>query len=370
MNPFAGKKKTALSQAVRLFKERKFAQVIRKLEPQIPAYRENSRYFYLLGMSCLYTGDYGTAIIYFRRCIDLDYRNIGAQLGMAVVHLRRNETEESLRIWLEILDEDPQNRFARRGLEIVRENAGAENGREGFENLFEGRKDLVLVPSPGFFLPARVKLLVGILLALFALVPAALILKDRFHSEPQPARPEIASIKIETGDVVLDTENRAVNMLTEQEVRTTFEKIKTLFDTYQDNLARREINRLLLSNAGQAVKNKVRAFIPFIMTPTFADFPASFTYQDVMADPALYEDCFVRWKGRISNINIAQNRIDLDFLVGYEDQKVLQGIVPAWMEFAASLEQTFAYEIIGRVTLASGRSGILLQIFSLHELGL
>jgi hypothetical protein len=289
---------------------------------------------------------------------------------MAVVHLRRNETEESLRIWLEILDGDPKNRYARRGLEIVRDNTGAENGGEGLEKLFEGRKDLVLVPSPGFFLPAWVKA-VGIgLLLMFVLVPAALIVKDKFLRDPEPSRPEIAAIKIETTDVVLDTENRAAIMLTEQEVRTTFGKIKELFDLYQDNLARREINRLLLSNAGQTVRDKARSLIPYITVPTFANFPSSFTYQDVMADPALYEGCFVRWKGRISKIEITQNRINLDFLVGYDDQKVLLGIVPAWMEFAAALEQTFAYEVIGRIALSQRQPGIMLQIISLHELGL
>jgi hypothetical protein len=214
------------------------------------------------------------------------------------------------------------------------------------------------------------KRLTAILFALFILVPAGLLVKQKLNQKPEPARPEIAAVKIENTDTVLDTENRALNMMTEQEVRVIFDKIKDLFDTYQDNLARREINRLLLSNAGQSVKNKVRAFISFIRAPTFADFSGSFTYQDIMKDPLLYEGCFVRWKGRISNVNISENRINLDFLAGYDDQKVLQGIVPSWMDFAVTLEQSFAYEIIGKVLVSSNRPGIVLQILSLHELGL
>jgi hypothetical protein len=367
----AGKKKTALARAARLYKAREFAQVIRILEPQIPAYRENVKYFYLLGMSCLYTGDYGTAIIYFRRCIDLDYRHVNAQLGMAVVHLRRNETRESLRIWLEILEDDPKNRYARLGLETVRKLTGGEDDDDdGIEGLFQGRKDLALVPSPGFYLPSWIKGLIAITALLLVFFPAGLMLKKRLSEKPEPQRPGIAAVKIESADIVLDTENRAVNMLTEQEVRVIFDKIKDLFDTYEDNLARREINRLLLSNASQNIKNKVRSLIPFIRTPTFADFSGSFSYQDVMKDPLLYDGCFVRWKGRISNISISNKRIDLDFLAGYDDQKVLQGIVPSWMEFAANLEQSFAYEIIGKVAIPPGRPGIVLQILSLHELGL
>ncbi|MDR1625899.1 MAG: tetratricopeptide repeat protein [Spirochaetia bacterium] len=366
----AGRKRTALARAARLYRARKFAQVIRVLEPQIPAYRENARYFYFLGMSCLYTGDYGTAITYFRRCTDLDCGHTNARLGLAVVHLRRNETRESLRIWLEILEEDPKNRYARLGLETVRKIAGTEDGDDGIEALFQDRKDLALIPSPGFYLPGWAKWLIAALAVLLVLVPAGFAARQRLLEKPQPQRPEIAAVKIESADVVLDPENRAANMLTEREVRVIFDKIKDLFEAYEDNLARREINRLLLSNAGQNIKNKARSLAPFVRTPTFADFPASFAYQDVMKDPLLYDGCFVRWKGRISNVNISGKRIDFDFLVGYDEQKVLQGIVPSWMEFAAKLEQSFAYEIIGRVAIPSGRPGILLQVLSLHELGL
>jgi tetratricopeptide (TPR) repeat protein len=359
-----GKKKTALSRAVRLFKKRKFADTIRILEPQIFAYRENPRYYYCLGMSCLYTGDYAGADSFLKRCVQLDLGQINARLGLAVVHLRRNETQESLRIWLEILETDSKNRYARQGLNVVKKSSRPED----LDDFFDGRKDLALVPSPGFFLPFRVKCFFGILILLFLLVPGSLVLKEKLSQKPDPLRPEIAAVTIGKDDVVLDTEIRAVNMMTEQEIRTTFENIKDLFDRYEDNLARREINRLRLSNAGRAVKNKIQAFIPYIRTPTFAAFPESFTYQEVVKDPLLYEGCFIRWKGRISNIVVSEKRITFDFLVGYQDQKFLQGIVPARMDFAANLEPAFAYEVIGRITPAS--PGITLQIVSLHELGL
>ena len=366
MNAFAGKKKTALSRAARLYKQRQFAQVVTILEPQITSYRENINYFYLLGMSCLYTGDYGGAYVYLRRCTDINYRHIPAQLGLAVVHLRRGENEESLRIWLEILQEDSENPYARLGLETVRKLAGKDT-----EELFENRKDLKLVPSPGFYLPKWAKLLIAIfLIAGVVVLPAALIVNKKMQVNHEPNRPEIASIKIEKADQVIDTESRAQNMLTEKEIRDGFESIKNHLDKYEDNLARREINRLLQSNASGLVKNKARSFMAFITLPTFSNFTESFSYQEVAAQPYLYEGCFVRWKGRVSNVAVKPERINMDFLVGYTDQKVLLGIVPAWMEFAATLQADFAYEIIAKVVLASGKPGMMLQITSLRELGL
>ena len=368
MSVFAGRKKTALSRAARLFKQRQFAQVISILEPQITSYRENVKYFFLLGTSCLHRGDYIGAYTYLRRCVDIDYRNIPAQLALAVVHLQRGESEESLRIWLEILQDNPQNRYARLGLDTARKLS---TGKNGTPSLFEKRKELALIPSPGFYIPRWAKWVLGIaFVAGFVLLPAALIVKDKIYEKPEPKRPEIALIQIEENDAVLDTGSRANYMLTEQEIRACFEAIRGFLENYEDTYARREINRLLFSNAAQAVKDKARSLSQFIATPTFANFPESFSYQEVMSDPPLYDGCFVRWQGRVSNVAIAPGRINLDFLVGYSDQKVLHGIVPAWMEFAANLQSDFAYEVIAKIVLPYGRPGILMQIVSLHELGL
>ena len=281
--------------------------------------------------------------------------------------MRRGESEESLRIWLEILQEDANNRYARLGLDTVRKLAGK---TDGIEELFESRKYIGLVPSPGFYLPRWTKrLIAGCLITAFVLVPALLIL-NRTPEEPEPRRPEVAAIVIEAGEAVIDTGSRAVNMLTEQEIRDSFEGIKNYFENYQDTFARREINRLLLSNASQTVKAKVSSFIPSIITPNFVNFPESFDFHEVMSDPALYDGCFVRWRGRVSNVVITPQRITLDFLAGYADQRVLYGIVPAWIEFAINLQTDFAYEVIAQVNVIPGRPGITLQIFSIRELGL
>ncbi|MDR2589254.1 MAG: hypothetical protein LBC67_07495 [Spirochaetales bacterium] len=361
-----GRKKTALSEAARFFRARRFADTIRILEPQVFAYRENPSYYYMLGMACLYTGDYFGANTYLKRCLQIDYRQKNAQLGLAIICLKRNETHESLRIWLEILDDEPKNRFARLGLDTVKKNPSP----QGIEALFENRRELSLVPSPGFFLPVWAKrLIAGALLVAF-LGFGGVFLRQRFlPAGAAYTRPGVQAVYLDRGEEVLDKESRAVFMLTEQEIRSSFESVKSFLDRYEDNQARREINRLLLSNAGRGVKSKASAFIPFIQTPTFANFPDSFSFQEVRANPALHEGCFVRWKGRISNVVVEEKRITFDFLVGYADQKILEGIVPAELDFAARLEAAFAYEIIGRVVTAKS-GGLALNILSLHELGL
>ena len=50
----------------------------------------------------------------------------------------------------------------------------------------------------------------------------------------------------------------------------------------------------------------------------------------------MYLDCWINWKGRISNAVQGENSFDCDFLVGYEDLKKVDGVVP--LRFAESPE--------------------------------
>ena len=86
------------SKAQKLYRTKKYSHVIRFLEPQVFRYRENFKFYHLLGMSCLRTGDFGGAFSYLRRGIDLNHGDIETLLGLAVIHLKRRETAEAIRI--------------------------------------------------------------------------------------------------------------------------------------------------------------------------------------------------------------------------------------------------------------------------------
>jgi transcriptional antiterminator len=156
-------------------------------------------------------------------------------------------------------------------------------------------------------------------------------------------------------------------MLTEKEIKEIFQQIKDLLQKYEDTIARREMNRLLLSNADRNVKEKVRALLPYMKEPTFLTLEKSFTYQEVMKEPRLYEGCYVRWKGRVTNVRVTEKEILFDFLVGYHDQKVLEGIVPVVLKFSAKVDPSFAYEVLGEILVRE--QGIQLRGISIHELG-
>ena len=93
-----------LKDAYLLFSKKKYSDVIRILEPQVFRFRENFNFFYILGMSCLNQGDYGGAFSYLRRAGDIRENDLNTLLGLAVIYLKRGDTGNALRLWLDIID--------------------------------------------------------------------------------------------------------------------------------------------------------------------------------------------------------------------------------------------------------------------------
>jgi len=317
-------------------------------------------------MSCLLTNDSAGAYSYLKRAVQLNKDYLDARLALAVVHLKRMETEESIRIWLEVLDDHPNNKIAKRGLDLLKMNASPEKIPE----FVESSKLKSIIPSTGFYLPFP--LLVGLIAVVLvtAVTLAGLLIKREMDIKHASKRPEISAIVIEKDAPIVDEGEKAVFMLSAPEIREAFQNIKRLLEEYKDNLARREINRILLSNASRQVKDRVRIFIPHIKAPNFITMNETFSFQDVSRNVALYDGCFVRWKGRITNLKISDKEITFDFLSGYHDQKVLEGIIPAKLDFSVKIDPSFAYEIIAQVVpVPKNDKGFTLKIASLHELG-
>jgi len=162
-------------------------------------------------------------------------------------------------------------------------------------------------------------------------------------------RPEISVIKLNNFGSVTNDNIISDYVYTDKEIRKLFELIREYFDSYQDNLAMREINRLLLSNADNDTKEKVRLLSSYISIPDFSTLKTNFSYQDFLEAPKLYNNCYIHWKGRLSNLLITENIIQFDFLVGYDDKKILEGIIPVTMDFGERIDSDFPIEVLGKI---------------------
>jgi hypothetical protein len=349
-----------LGEARKLFRARKFPDVIRILEPEVFRYRESFDYFSLLGFSCLHTGDLGGAFSYISRARQLSRDNVTALLGLAAIHFRRQETEDAIKRWLEVLEIDPGNKVARRGMDLLRKGLSTEKLQEYIE---AGKVKSLYPPLPS---RGRAALVATIVLGVMALAAAGYA-GVRFLPRQVTQRPGVSAVDIPSGlPRLTDTGSDFLYMLTENDVRKAFSKAKTFLLAYRDNMALVEINRILLSNAALPVKERARLLKGFVTQPDFLTLRDSFPYATVAAAPALYDGCSVIWRGKIANLKVLKDAITFDLLVGYDREKVLEGIVPVTLDFAADLANGGGIEVLGQVSSKAGR--ISLKAISIHKL--
>ncbi len=339
-------RRSVLARGKHLYRKHRFSRVIAILEPEVFQYRDSHEYYALLGLSCLHTGDFGGAYSYLKRADQLRPGDADVRLGVAAVHLKRNETNEALQLWLSILDRDPKNKKAKRGLDAVRQAKDPES----LYAFLESGRFRRLFPSP----PLRVPVLVPVFAALAVLASLAYVTYPRWSAlleqAPPAARPGLADITLpDEPKSLTDYQGVSQYILSEREIQRAFKQAKALLADYRDNMARRELNRILYSNAAAAVKERAMLLVDYVQEPTFATVRDSFAYEAVSKDPLLHDGCYVRWRGKATNVRVSTERINFDLLVGYEDERVLEGIVPVYLRFAARLDPGFSVDLLAQV---------------------
>ncbi len=351
-----------LTKASRLFRAGKYSELIHLLEPQVFRFRENRQFYYYLGISCLYTGDTGGAHSFLQRAVQIKNDDIDSHLGLAAVYIRRRDSAEAIRHYLKVLELNSKNRKAQRGLNIIRKSSEEED----LYDLSRSRQFKSLLPSTGFYIPGLVPVVVtgaAVLLLAFLISNGYIgaILNGKKNE-----RPEIQNITIEKEDDLVAGGGSSRYILTKKEIIFHFESVKDFFNDFDYNQAQKHINILVQSNAAQTIKDKMTYIESLLETPDFTSLKTNFTYGEVVTDPESFQNCFVIWKGKISNLTVTSKRITFDLLIGYEEEKVLVGIVPVTLNFAADLDPDVPVEILARVII-SGES-ISLEGIGIHPI--
>jgi tetratricopeptide (TPR) repeat protein len=331
-----------------LFRSRKFTDVIRLLEPEVFRHREDVDYFRLLGLACLHAGDLGGAFSYLSRAGQLHEDDLESRLGLAAIHLRRGENDRALKAWLSIVETHPANRTARRGLDLLRRGVTPDSLQELVDT---GRVKSLYPPLPS----SRRFIRVLAVIAVVAVLAGVAYVVSRLIPPRAETRPGVAVIEI-PDDLprLVDAGSDFPFVLSERDVRNEFARAKNELLAWRDNRAAVAINRILLSNATSAVKERARMLKGFITAATFDTLRDAYSYETVRTQPGLYDGCTVRWRGKIANLVVGKSAITFDLLVGYDQERELQGIVPVSLAFATDLQNGAALEVLGQVVSVGG----------------
>jgi len=329
--------------AISLSRMGKYDDSIKMLEAEVIRYRDSHSYYYVLGLICLYAGDFGGAFTYFSRAKSIKLQDPLILLGLAAVFLRRGETDRALDLYLDVQDLDNGNTLAKQGLKVIRKYGGTDQ----FSAWLGKGKLASLYPSlPWTGISLKPLIIPGII--------AALALGVFFGVRQLPVNmrggmEESVLEKEERNNPVEMSGGNFRYILTANQVLSAYNQARGLFNKFQDEAAKRELNRILESNASTPIKNKARLLKNYTKEPGFDTLKDHFTYAEVSADPLLYRDCYVLWRGSAANVKSGFSTVSFDFLVGYDTRTVLEGAVPVELSFAADINTNEPLEVLGRI---------------------
>lgn len=332
-----------------------YSSVIRLLEPKIPLFLENRDFYTILAKAFFYTGDYAGAKLYFDRGQKIHWQ-IESALYLAVLGLKRRDFNSSLRIWLDILDEDPGNKMAKKGLATLKKYSTMDE----LEHFIHSKKVDRLTPRK----PIKLALSTTITLVLvgFIISGTVIFLKtDLFNRFVEGLfsdkvvledRSGVEEFKLKDFDKdYLDFSNRSIYSFTGAQIEEYFEIAHDLFLQKRDTRVRTYLNLIKYSNAREGIKLKAEKLDSYLVDPNWANYNEVITFKDVENSMYQYENCVVKWKGLISNYEIVDKKIHFTLLVGYDRKKVLEGIVQVELNQNVKIQDNQPIEVLGKVTL-------------------
>ena len=348
-----------LQKAETFYRQRKYLRAIRLLEPQVFRYRENFRFYYILGLSCIRSGDSSGARTYLDRALSIKPTNEASLLALAVVHLKRYEISDAIQCYLDVIDENPKSSAARRGLNLLKKNAD----REKLTPIIDSHRVDKLLPRE-----RRSAKPYLILMSVIIVGGAASAIAVRYlnNIRAAPREPIVSALSLLGVDSFLSDDADLSFALTTEEIEEAFTKAKTYFSDFRDNLVIREVNRIVRSNASPVVKERARTIRSYVTPPDFTTIRDSFSFDEVAGDPSLYYGTYVTWSGRVSNLAIDEKSLRFDLLVGYESNQVLEGVVPIIYDFGIDLSDGRPVEVLATIEESGG--SFSLRGVSIHKL--
>jgi tetratricopeptide (TPR) repeat protein len=358
-----------LTRAIRLARKGNYHAAIKTLEPEVNRFHDSFRYYYILGVACLRVNDFMGALTYFKLAREVKIQDPNVRLGMAVLHLRRGETDRAVDLYLDVQETDPKNPVARKALAIIRRYAGQNRFAEWLES---GEIHRLYPPLPRIP-PDPGRLLVSSLVIL-GIAGIAFILLLRFHVIYLPGsrgpRLLVSGTALEQEDRrrPVESEGDYYYDLSPNQVLEYYDRGLSLFTEYRDEAARLCFNRIVESNAAEGIKNKARQVMEYLAIPGFDTFKRqdNYSYGEVLDDPLLYQSGYVIWQGTATNVFISSPRTSFDFLVEY-DIKSMKGIVGVDFDRAVAINPERPLELLARIVRSTDPGGFRLEGIAIHQ---
>ncbi|MCL2066070.1 MAG: tetratricopeptide repeat protein [Treponema sp.] len=362
-----------LNKAIRLARSRNFEGAFKVMESEVSRYSGSFRFYYLFAVICLYSGDRGGAIVYFRLAREIKMRDPKVMLGLAALYMHRKETGKAVDYYLDVLEMEPKNSIAKKGLAVIRKYSDSDSFSEWLES---GKIPALYppIPSAGFtprMIVTGCAATAAALILLFGILISTRVVPNPFkRAGTRPVAEFHLSREERIAPVQLGGIYRYI--LTRDQTVEIYDRALSLFTSYRDEAAKINLNRILESNASDVIKNKARLLMDFMEVPGFDNFKRgdNVSISDVILEPVLYRDVHVIWRGMATNVETHESTTSFDFLVGYDTRRTLEGIVNVVFDSAVAVNTERPLEVLGKIIpLGSHEESIMLEGVALHQSG-
>jgi len=361
-----------LSKAAGLAKRRKYEEALKILKDEEDRYNGFFKYYYLFAVICLHSGSFVEAHEYFHSARQVKMKDPSTLLGLALCCLREMKTARALDYYLDVQEADPKNRIAKRALTAIRKNSAPEALSEW---MIPQRLEKLYPPIPGPLVSPRTVINAALILAavcvlVFGILVGARVLPNPFKTRSERQTSEFVLSGQERSDPV-EVGGSYMYILTRDQATSLYDRALSLFTDYRDEEAKTSLNRILESNASEALKNKSLLLMSFMEIPGFDTFKRNFnpSFSEVKNEPVIYRDVHVIWRGMATNVEVTEEHTRFDFLVGYDTRRVLEGIVQVTFDSPVSINSERPLEVLGKIKLASSYSDIVLEGVAIHQSG-
>lgn len=346
--------KDVLSLAWKDMRCRRFSTAIKRLEARADIYEENFEYYLTLGIACLYIGDIGASSSYFQMARRIKLTDTRLLLGQAAIFLRRGDTARALQYYLEIRENDPQNKVALSAMEFIRVHGDYDTICRWADT---GAIEQFYPPLGAN--PEKIRLVFIVAAACVAgcVFAFSLLNSQKKYAELRLDLPNLELSNVEKSEAIekdLTTQSFKY-VFSAKEITKKYQNALSNFQNRRDNAAQIEVNYILNSNASSAVKKKAAMLATYFEIPDFDSIRDVPSFSEVMKNGALYVDCWTDWGGKISNATRYENgAFSCDFLIGDETFSRYEGSVKVFFDAEPNIEADKYAKILAKISVQDG----------------
>jgi hypothetical protein len=354
------KKKRGINKKLGLksYRKKKYIKAVSYLEKALTENKNDPEVYLFLGNASLLTGDLDGARRYFRGGLLVNEKDAELQRGLSYVYVSDERIEDAISLWGEILQSNPQERSIKQLLSRLRESEDVSSFVDTIDlhRFLTTRVPLYHKLKP-YILSLSISFGLLIVIVLFYVTPLYQKTLQRFY----PEIVELNEIELPLDEAFIDVEPiEALYSFSEEEVRDNFTEIKKYIYRDKINSAIISLNRIMLSNASVAVKERFRILFTFIDPPDPLSIDYNPHYFEIMKEPAVFEGAYVRWTGKIANLEKDDEEIQFDLLVNYENEDTIEGIAHVSISGVYYIENRQDIEVFGTIRGYEKESGKLL----------